>query len=249
MGGEDGQAAIVFGASSGIGRAVAAAFSEAGMGVVVAARDAAALAGAADRLTSAGGRVRPVACDVTDRPSVERAVAAAVETFGRLDVVVNSAGTNLQRRRLDVLDPDDWRRLLDTNLTGAFNTLQAALPILRRQGGGLIIQIASVSARFGDLSGAAYQASKAGVVGLCQAAMFEERLHGLRVTAILPGLTDTPMPLRRPTPPSRDLLDKAMQPEDVAAACLFLTRLPARTYIPELIVLPTQLQVIGQTAI
>jgi NAD(P)-dependent dehydrogenase (short-subunit alcohol dehydrogenase family) len=112
--------------------------------------------------------------------------------------------------------------------------------------GGLIIQFSSVSGRWGDLSGAAYQASKHGIVGLCQATMVEERLNGIRVSAILPGLVDTPMPMRRLQPPTREILDKAMQPEDVAMGCVFLASLPARTYVPELIMMPPALQVVGR---
>lgn len=249
MTGESGPAVVVFGASSGIGRSTACTLARAGYGVLVAARGEDALHELADSLVTEGHAVRPVACDVTERGQVEAALVAAAEAFGDFGMVVNTAGTNLQRRRLEVLESGDWRRILDVNLNGAFNTLQAALPHFRGRGGGLVVQVASVSARYGDLSGASYQASKAGIVGLCQAAMFEERQHGLRATAILPGLTDTPMPMRRPEPPPRALMDKAMQPDDIAAACLFLAGLPPRTYIPELIVLPTQLQVIGQTAI
>jgi NAD(P)-dependent dehydrogenase (short-subunit alcohol dehydrogenase family) len=144
------------------------------------------------------------------------------------------------------LPQGEWDRVLSINLTGAFNTVQAVLPYMRAQAGGLIILFSSVSGRWGDLSGAAYQASKHGILGLCQATMIEERLNGLRVTAILPGLVDTEMPMNRPTPPTREILDKALKPEDVAMACVFLASLPSRTYIPELIMMPPRLQVVGQ---
>lgn len=243
------QVVIVFGASSGIGRSAAISFGIAGARVVVAARRGDELETLADRLCAEGRQVVPVVADVREREQVDAAIALALQEFGGLDVVVNTAGVNTQERRLDVLRRAEWDRLLDVNLNGAFNTLQAPLAHFRDRGGGLIVQVASVSARFGDFSGAAYQASKAGIVGLCQAAMVEERLNGLRVTAILPGLVDTPMPMRRPIPPPRELLDRAMHPDDVAAACVFLASLPERTYIPELVMLPGHLQCIGQTAI
>lgn len=246
MGTLDGQVVLIFGASSGIGRAAAVAFAEAGAAVALAARRGSQLAELAAELGTSGHQALALPTDVGHRDQVDRAVAATVERFGRIDVMVNAAGLNTQQRRISDLSQGDWDHVLTVNLTGAFNTTQAVLPHLRAQGGGLILQFSSVSGRWGDLSGAAYQASKHGIVGLCQATMVEERLNGIRVTAILPGLVDTPMPMRRLEPPDRDVLDKALQPEDVAMACVFLATLPARTYIPELIMMPPRLQVVGQ---
>jgi NAD(P)-dependent dehydrogenase (short-subunit alcohol dehydrogenase family) len=246
MGALDGQVALIFGASSGIGRAAAFAFAEVGATVALAARRGSMLAELAAQIGTQGHTALALPTDVSHRDQVDRAVATTVRRFGRIDVVLNAAGLNTQQRRLSDLSQGDWDRVLSTNLTGAFNTTQAVVPQLRAQGGGLIIQFSSVSGRWGDLSGAAYQASKHGIVGLCQATMVEERLNGIRVSAILPGLVDTPMPMNRLTPPSRETLDKALQPEDVALACVFLASLPARTYIPELIMMPPQLQVVGQ---
>lgn len=246
MGTLDGQAVLIFGASSGIGRAAAYLFAAAGASVALAARRGSQLAELAAEIGTKGHQALALPTDVAHRDQVNRAVAATVERFGRIDVVVNAAGLNTQHRRISDLVQAEWDRILTTNLTGAFNTTQSVLPHMRSNGGGLIIQFSSVSGRWGDLSGAAYQASKHGIVGLCQATMVEERLNGIRVTAILPGLVDTPMPMRRLQPPDRDILDKALQPEDVASACIFLASLPPRTYIPELIMMPPALQVVGQ---
>jgi serine 3-dehydrogenase (NADP+) len=118
---------------------------------------------------------------------------------------------------------------------------------MRSQGGGLIIHIGSVSGRWADFSGAAYQASKHGLVGLAQATMIEERENGIRVSVVFPGLCDTPLLKLRKSPPSPETLAKAMQPEDIASACLFIAKLPARTYVPELIMMPGALQCAGQS--
>jgi NAD(P)-dependent dehydrogenase (short-subunit alcohol dehydrogenase family) len=246
MGTLDGQVVLVFGASSGIGRATAWKFAEAGAAVAVAARRGSTLSELAAELAVQGHTALALPTDVSHRDQVDRAIAATVERFGRIDVLVNAAGLNAQHRRMSDLSQGDWERVVGINLTGAFNTTQAVLPSMRARGGGLIIQFSSVSGRWGDLSGPAYQASKHGVVGLCQATMVEERQHGIRVTAILPGLVDTPILLNRLVPPTRETLDKALQPEDLAAACVFLATLPGRAYIPELIMMPPQLQVVGQ---
>lgn len=246
MGSLDGQVALIFGASSGIGRAAAVGLAADGAAVALAARRGSTLAEVAGEIAMQGHQALALPTDVSHRDQVDRAVAATIRRFGRLDVVVNAAGLNTQHRRITDLSQGDWDRVLSTNLTGAFNTTQAVLPQLRAQGGGLIIQFSSVSGRWGDLSGAAYQASKHGIVGLCQATMVEERLNGIRVTAILPGLVDTQMPMNRLTPPTRETMDKALQPEDVALACTFLASLPSHAYIPELIMMPPQLQVVGQ---
>jgi NAD(P)-dependent dehydrogenase (short-subunit alcohol dehydrogenase family) len=233
---------LVFGASSGIGRATAHAFAEAGAHVTAAARRMPELE---DLAAECGARA--VSCDVTDRASVDAAVATA-SAGGRLDVVINTAGLNIKDRRLDVLTGETWERMIATNLTGAFHTLQASLPVMRACGGGLIVQVSSSSGKWGDQSGAAYQAAKSGIIGLCQATMAEERHNGIRATALMPGLVDTPFPLHRPTPPDASTLAKAMQPEDVALACLFLAQLPLRAYVPELALLPGALQVVGMTS-
>ncbi len=238
-----GTSALVFGASSGIGRATAKAFADAGATVVAAARRLPELTELADE-----SGVVPVQCDIVDRAAVDSAVEAAIAHAGRLDVVVNAAGLNIRQRQLEVLTAADWDRMIATNLTGSFNVLQASIAPMRRAGGGLVVLVSSCSGRWGDQSGAAYQASKAGVIGLCQAAMAEERLNGIRATAILPGLVDTPFPMHRPTPPTRETLDKAMHPEDIAAACVFLATLPSRAYIPDLVMLPGALQFVGMTS-
>ncbi|WP_437654832.1 SDR family oxidoreductase [Sorangium sp. So ce1182] len=241
---------LVFGASSGIGRAIAQAFARAGASVGLAARRGSALTALAAELKGSGGDALALTTDVTDRAQVDHAVSRAIERFGGLDVVVNAAGVNTPKaeRGLRVLTQAEWNRVLTTNLTGAFNALQASLTAMRERGG-LIVQIASIAGLVPDQTGVAYQAAKRGVIGLCHAAMYEERGHGVRVTALLPGLVVTPMVTNQPTTRPPEVLEKALRPEDVAEACLFLSSLPPRVYVPEMVVLPGALQGLGQTAI
>ena len=120
------------------------------------------------------------------------------------------------------------------------NLTAAIVPVFRAQGGGLLIHISSIAARKPDRSGVAYQATKAGVAALAHGTMEEEREHGMRTTVIYPGLTDTPLVLQRPVPPTPEALALALKPEDVAAACLYVLRQPPHVHIPEIVLMPSR---------
>ena len=229
----DGRVAVVVGASSGVGHAVARALARAGARVHALARRS--------ELVPREDRIVPRRLDATD----ERAVAAFFAEVGDVDVVVYAAGTNVKRRRLAELSDADWREMVETNLSGAVHVLRAALPALRRRRGDAVL-IASVSGRWPDGSGPGYQATKAGVRALAHGLAFEEHASGVRVTAILPGAIDTPLIERRPVVPAAELRAKMLRPEDIAAACLFVVTLPSRAYVPELVILPTEVQAIGR---
>jgi NAD(P)-dependent dehydrogenase (short-subunit alcohol dehydrogenase family) len=237
----DGRVALVTGASSGIGLEVARAFLAAGARVHGVARRADAMAAG----VGGGPGFTAHAADVVDAPAVERLVSGIGETEG-VDLLVCAAGTNVPERRLGQLTPESWDTLLAVNLSGAFYFVRATLPYLRRSRGCAML-IASVSASWPDASGPAYQASKAGMLALARAAGLEEHERGVRFSAILPGMVDTPILDRRPTPPAAEARAQALRPEDVAAACLFLATLPERAYVPELTLLPTALQALGGT--
>ena len=159
----------------------------------------------------------------------------------RIDQLFYFAGTNIPDRRLDGLRAENWEMMLRINLTGAFHCTQAVLPLMRRQRQGLIVYISSSAARVADQSGVAYQASKRGLVGLAHGTFEEEKQNGIRTSVLFPGFTDTPLALKRPTTPDPEILKMALKPEDVAAACLFVAKLPPRAYVPELVLLPTGL--------
>jgi NAD(P)-dependent dehydrogenase (short-subunit alcohol dehydrogenase family) len=181
------------------------------------------------------------AADLADGAATREAVAAAIQELGGLDVVVYAAGTNIPRRALTVLDPAEWDMMLAANLSGAFHVTQAALPHLRAQGHGLLIYLSSGAVQKPDVSGVAYQATKHGLVGLAHGTREEEREHGIRTTVIFPGLTETPLLNKRPAPTPPEVVAKALQPEDVAQACLFVASLPPRARVPELQIFPAGL--------
>jgi NADP-dependent 3-hydroxy acid dehydrogenase YdfG len=228
----NGKRVLVTGASSGMGRATARLFAGEGAELVLVARREAELRALA---AETGGTALPL--DLTDRASVLSALAS----LRPFDVAIHAAGTNLPRRALAVLDPADWDVMVATNLTAAYNLTHALLPGMRAAGGGLIVYVSSAAVQRPDASGVAYQATKHGLVGLAHGAMQEEKGNGLRTTVLFPGLTDTPLVLKRPTPTPPEVMAKALQPEDVAAACLFVASLPVRVHVPELVMVPAGL--------
>lgn len=234
----NGRVVLIAGAGSGIGRATAIAAAAAGAYVILAARNVAALEAVAAQISQAGGTALVAPCDLADHDEAQRLVATTLDAYGRLDMLVNSVGVNIPRRAIDELTVASWRLLIESNLTAAFNLTQAALPPMRRQRDGLIVHVSSISAKRGDRSGIAYQASKAGVEALARGTMEEERANGIRVSVIFPGMVDTPLLQRRPVPPPPEVLAQVLQPDDVAAACLFVMRLPARAHVSEVIMAP-----------
>ncbi len=168
-------------------------------------------------------------------------VELARQQTGRIELVVYATGTNLPERGLSVLSRDNWLRLLETNLTGAFACTQAVLPVMRAAQNGLIVYLSSGCVQMPDVSGVAYQASKHGLVGLAHGTRVEEKSNGIRTTVLFPGLCNTEILAQRPVPTQRDVLDQALLPEDIAEAVLFLAKLPARAVVPEMQLWPSRL--------
>jgi 3-oxoacyl-[acyl-carrier protein] reductase len=182
------KAALVTGASSGIGLAIARALDEDGYGVALAARRQDMLERAAAEM---GAHAFARATDVTSRAAVTRLVHGAVERFGRLDVVVTSAGVG-HWAPLERMDEDSWDETIDVNLKGTYLVARATLPYLRETNG-YLITLSSVSGTVGQAGGTAYNASKWGVRGFTQSFLRETRDDGVRATAICPGVVATPM--------------------------------------------------------
>jgi serine 3-dehydrogenase (NADP+) len=233
-----GQVAIVVGSSSGMGRATARTYAQAGAKVVLAARRTDKLEELAQEI---GDAAWVCATDVEDTDQVEHLIDATLERLGRVDVLVYATGTNIPERSLESLSYATWNMMIATNLTGAFHCTKAVLPVMRAQQGGLILYLSSGCVQVPDVSGVSYQASKCGLSGLAHGTFKEEQAHGIRTTVVFPGLCDTPLVLKRPIPTPPEVVAKALQPQDVADACLFVATMPARARVPELVLLPSGL--------
>jgi NAD(P)-dependent dehydrogenase (short-subunit alcohol dehydrogenase family) len=219
-----GKAAIVTGAAGGIGAAAAVALAEAGARVALLDRDAGRVASAAANI--AGARAYPA--DITDKAAVEAAFAAVARDFGGLDILVNNAGIE-SMWTIEHMPEAEWDRVLAINLKGAMLCTQAAVPAMQARGGGAIVNVASVAGkRISFSGGASYTASKAGLLGFTRHAAFELGIHRIRVNAVCPGPTLTPMIERNLDAAQREgveaiiPLGRWVRPEDVANAIVFL---------------------------
>ena len=230
---------VIAGAGSGVGQAVAWQLGAAGAKVALLGRTADALQQTAGRLEAAKTLVYPG--DISKADEVAGLRQAVQERFGRVDVLVNAAGINVPRRALGVLSLADFQQIIEVNLTGAFIFIQAFLPVLRAQGSGTIINIASVAGlQASELAGAAYASSKFGMRGLTQAINAEEQSNGIRACAIFPGDINTPLLDRRPAPPSTEARQKMLQGEDLAACVALVAQLPAHAVVEEIVIRPAR---------
>ncbi|MBT7597173.1 MAG: SDR family oxidoreductase [Gemmatimonadetes bacterium] len=232
------QVAVVVGSSSGMGRATAIGLADRGAKVVLAARRRDKLEELASEI---GTNTLVCVVDVEDTEQVEALIRSTLDAFGRIDILVYATGTNIPERSLQDLTYETWNMMINTNLTGAFYCTKAVLPVMRQQQAGLIIYLSSGCVQSPDMSGVSYQATKCGMSGLAHGTFKEEQENGVRTTVIFPGLCDTPLVFKRPTPTPPEVMAKALQPQDVADACLFVATLPERARVPELVLLPAGL--------
>jgi NAD(P)-dependent dehydrogenase (short-subunit alcohol dehydrogenase family) len=233
------QVAVVTGAGSGVGRAVAAQLAALGWNVALIGRHLETLDETIASIEGGAERMRAFACDVGDSSAVAKMARDVLAAFGTVDVLVNSAGTNLAKRALADLTADAFDQVVKVNLNGAFYCVREFLPTMRAKKAGTIVNIISdAGLRSNPVSGAAYVASKFGLTGLNDTINVEERKHGIRATAIFPGEINTPLLDRRPAPPPMDARQKMLQAEDVAACVLLAITLPPRAIVEHLLVRP-----------
>ena len=232
--------AVVTGSGSGVGRAVVLELAKRGYDVALVGRREEALKETI-ALAQGGGRMLAVPCDIGDADAVQRMARRVSAELGEPAVLVNSAGTNIVKRSLAELSIEDYRHVVDINLNGAFYVTHAFLPAMRRARSGTIVHVISDAGLFANrISGAAYVASKFGLTGLVATINAEERNHGIRATAVLPGEINTPLLDRRPVPPPTEARAKMLQAEDVAACVMLAIDLPHRAVVEQLLVRPRE---------
>jgi NAD(P)-dependent dehydrogenase (short-subunit alcohol dehydrogenase family) len=225
-----GRGVIVTGGGRGIGQATARAFAAEGADVLVLGRTVADLEDTVAQITAAGGQAWLLPCDVTDEAQVEETVTRATGRWGRIDVLVNNAGIDDDTPFLEI-DRGRWRAVIDTNLTGVFLMSQAVGREMAKTGGGVILHTASIDASGGDGPYAAYNASKAGLLGLSRTMALELAAHGIRSNCVSPGFTHTVMTEKAVGPKLMDYLNgsfarvpikRLVRTDEVAQAFLFL---------------------------
>jgi NADP-dependent 3-hydroxy acid dehydrogenase YdfG len=234
-----GKVAWITGGGSGIGLAGAIELVKAGAHVVISGRTP-ETNDAAEKELKALGSAEAILLDVADKKAVKAAADAILAKLGRIDILVNSAGTNATRRNLDVVTAEAWDDVVAINLSGLFYCVHSVLPAMRKQKDGLIINVSSWAGRFPSrLTGPAYNATKRGVIALTEQINIEECANGIRASSLLPGEVATPILRKRPVPPSKEEQDRMAQAEDLGQAILFIASMPARTCVNELIIAPT----------
>ena len=218
--------AVITGSGKGLGEAMALLFSREGAKIVVFDNDEGAGRETVEQIREQGGEAIFVHGDVSNPDDAVRLIDAAVDAFGRADVLVNNAGIHVDKTVANTTEAE-WDQILGVNLKGVFLCSKAAIPQMRRQGGGNIICISSISGLIGQLNQAAYNASKHGIIGLVRCMAYDHAQENIRANAICPGVMNTPLVASVPEAhiaPYRkaNLLERFAEPIEVANAALFL---------------------------
>ncbi len=218
-----GKVAIVTGGASGIGFAIAKEMIKENMNVVLASRREDLLQQKADELNSMNsGKAIISKCDLRDHSGIKNTIQTALNSFGKIDVLINNSGIGIQKKVVD-MNPDDWDFVMDTNLKGTFLISKEVLPAMINQKSGYIINIASQAAKHGYPEASVYCASKFGILGFAESLQQEVREFGIRVHSLCPALVQVP-------PPNSDneIREGILQVDDLANTVMFLLKQPRR---------------------
>jgi len=241
MGMLDGKVALVTGAGTGIGRETARHLAAEGATVVLVGRRAAVLDEVAEVIGESGGTAVVKPAQIADGAEVRALIDAVTSDLGAIDILVNNAGAGGRVLNVRWTSEDEWNEILGVNLTAVYLLTQAVLPGMLAGKGGTIITVSSLAAVNPNLlGGAAYGAAKAGVRNFMTYVHNTFRNDGIRATCILPGEVSTPIMDNRADPPSPQVREAMVQPDDVARAVHLAATLPTRTVIPELVIAPTR---------
>src|SRR6266496_5624012 len=230
-----GQVAVVTGAGRGIGAAIARKLAKLGASAVLCGRTQSTLDATAQAILQSGGKTEVIPCDVTVLHQLEHAAVRVDSTFGRLDILVNNAGVGGFNDPLHKLAPEDWDRVLNTNLRGVYFAIRAFVPLMIRARMGHVINISSLAGKNALPNGAAYAASKWGLNGLTYSVAEELRAKNIRVSVVCPGSVDTDL-----SPHEGKNRSKMLQAEDVAHAVAMLATQAPQSFISEILLRPTQ---------
>lgn len=237
----DDKTVLITGASSGFGKAIALACAREGAKVALVARRQDALEAVAQEIEENNGKALVCPLDVTNDDQIHEVIVKVVDTFGSIEVLVNNAGTNVTERTIADTSVDQWRLLLDVNLTSAFVFTKAVLPTMKERGDGLIVNLSSQAGLHPNSgAGVAYSSSKMGMESLNKVTNEEGNPFGVRACLLCPGAGNTPIIDRRPRAYSHEERMKMIQPEDIAETVIFVACLPPRVNINLISMMPTQ---------
>lgn len=241
----DGKVAMVTGASSGIGRATALSLAQQGAKVVLAARREDRMSAIANQIRQAGGDAFVLPVDLTDEQAARNLVQQAHAKWGRLDILVNNAGL-VDIATVETADIDSWRRMFEVNALGLMIASKAAIPLMKAQGGGHIVNISSTLGLYTGVGLSAYSASKFAVEAFSNTLRLEvSKSNRIRITVIEPGPVETDLPTHIKDPNSQqNFLDwfnsiEPLQPEDIAVAVIYAVTQPPRVSVNQLLIRPT----------
>mgnify|MGYP000856848523 FL=1 len=233
----EGQVAWITGAGTGIGESAAIKMAASGCKVVLSGRRKDVLENVAEQIGS-DVTIKPL--DVSDKEAVRATAKMIIAEHGRIDIGVFSAGMNVRERNWNNVTMEDWDKVINIDLNGAFYCCQAVLPPMREQGGGLVINISSMAAKgIGKLTGPAYHSAKHAMNAMTASLLLEERNNGIRATAVCPGEVDTPILDLRPVPLSDEDRARILQSEDLGNLILYIAQQPPHVTINEVLITPT----------